>query len=272
VPEEPANTLAYLPAALAEEYREGPFVAIVRTREEFSRWLRDPKPGAEALQVEGLISDPEVWALAAQGTVPIPLDVILDDPAAEFSALYRLADVRLAREVRVTIPARPGLMQALRLASALQLSVRVLPGQPGATELWTLTIAAEFYLRDPMVEAPVEFFHSVLASLRGMRAGTLWLFLEQDPVLYSHRDAAGRPLHDRDFVVRHFKRLLDQGAECATCPWQQYCAGYFKWPDPTYDCAGVRRLLGLFRAASDEMNRDFAAYGARAPASTVSIP
>ena len=47
--------LAFLPAALAEEYRDGPFVVIVRTREEFSRWLRDPTPGVEWLQVEGLL-------------------------------------------------------------------------------------------------------------------------------------------------------------------------------------------------------------------------
>ena len=55
VPEESAASIAFLPATLAEEYRDGPFIVIVQTREEVSRWLRDPKPGAEGLQVEGLI-------------------------------------------------------------------------------------------------------------------------------------------------------------------------------------------------------------------------
>jgi len=81
--------------------------------------------GVEWLQVEGLIGDPEVWALAAQGAIDIPLDVVLDDPATEFSSLYRLVDVRLARSVRLTIPAKPGLMKALRMAASLSLPVRI---------------------------------------------------------------------------------------------------------------------------------------------------
>jgi hypothetical protein len=268
VPEEIVNVLAFLPAALAEEYHEGPFAAIVRTREEFSRWLGDPRPGAETLQLEGLIGDSEVWALAAQGTVPIPLDVVLEHPASEFSALYRLADVRLAREVRVTIPARPGLMKALRLAAALQLSVRLLPGQPDSAALAELAEAAEFYLRDAMVEAPVEFFHSVLSTLRGLGEGTLWQFLEQDPAIYSHRDPAGRPQFEHDFVASHLTHLLQEGAECVSCPWQKICAGYFKWPEPVYDCAGIKRLFALLQCAAAEMTRDLTEWSRERAAPT----
>ncbi len=142
MPEEPVSSIAILTASLAEEFSDGSFIVIVQTSGEFSRWLRDPLPGAEGLQVEGLIGDPEVWALAAQGTVPIPLDVVLDDPASEFSALYRLVDVRIVRPVRVTIPVRPGFFKALCLAASLQLPVRLLPGQPSAELLAELTAAA----------------------------------------------------------------------------------------------------------------------------------
>jgi hypothetical protein len=258
VPEEPAVPIALLPAALAEDERGGQYIVIVQTSGEFSRWLRDPGPGADGLQVEGLISDPEVWALAAQGAVPIPIDVVLSDPASEFSALYRLVDVRMARPVRVTIPARPGFLKALRLAASLQLPVRLLPGQPGPDVLAELTAAAQFYLHDPMVEAPVEFFHSVFAVFRGMGGGTLWGFLEQDPAVYSIRDAAGRAIHAPDFVATHLARLISQGAECAACPWQTVCAGYFKWPDPAYDCAGVKELFAALEAAAGEITRDLA--------------
>jgi hypothetical protein len=102
--------------------------------------------------------------MAAQGAATPALDVILTDPATEFSGLYRLVDVRIVREVRVTMPAIPGFMKALRLAAALQLRVRLLPGQPSAEALAELTEAAHFYLHDPMVETPVEFFHSLLAT------------------------------------------------------------------------------------------------------------
>jgi len=258
--EGPAIALAVLPVALAEHYRDGPFIVVIRTGEEFARWLRAPLPGAEALQVQGLIGELEPWLLAAQGTVPIPLDVVLDDPASEFSALYRLVDVRNARDVRVTIPARPGFFKAVRLAASLQLPVRLLPGQPDAAALAELSQALEFYLHDPLVETPIEFFQSTLAVFRGLDDGSLWSILEHDPAEVSPRDASGRPLLAPHFVESHLRRLLDEGAECAGCRWQSLCRGYFKHPDPAYDCAGIKGLLGAVEAAGDEITRDLAAW------------
>ncbi len=252
--------LAFLPAALAEDYSEGPFIVVVETREAFTRWLRDPKPGLEGIEVNGLIGDPEVWALAAQGTVQIPLDVILSDPASEFSALYRLVDVRIVRSVRVTIPAKPGFLKALRLAASLQIPVRILPGQPDGEILSELADAMDFYLRDPMVDAAIEPFHSLLAAFRGIGEETLWGFLEQDPAVYSRRDSVGFLEKPGDFVQTHLARLLLGGAECVTCCWQPLCAGYFKWPDPAYACAGVKRLFALGETAADEITRDLAGH------------
>jgi hypothetical protein len=254
VSQEADASLAFLTAAEAEGYRGGSCVVVVRTREEFARWLREPAPGVEWLQVEGLLQDQEAWAMAAQGTSRLPLDVILTDPPTQFSSLYRLVDVRIVRSVRVTMPARPSFMKALRLAASLQLPVRLLPGQPSAEGLAELTEAANFYLHDPMVETPVEFFHSLLAALREAGTDTLWLMLEEDPKVFI-REEARRP---RDFVEKHLARLLEQGAECATCRWRMLCAGYFKWPDPAYDCAGVKQLLGLIQSAADEIGRDLA--------------
>jgi hypothetical protein len=37
--------------------------------------------------------------------------------------------------------------------------------------------ALNFYIRDPKVEAPVEFFHSVLASTFGADTSSLWTIL-----------------------------------------------------------------------------------------------
>jgi hypothetical protein len=259
LPEESPGSLAILPAAVAEHYRDGPFVVVVRTTEEFCRWLRDPLPGAEALQAEGLLGDPDPWALAAQGTLPIPIDVVLEEPSTEFSALYRLVDVRNARDVRVTIPAREGFLTALRLAVSLQLPVRLLPGQPDSQTLAALAQAVDLYLHDSMVETPVEFFHSTLAAFHGMGDGTLWSFLEQDPAIYSQRDAAGHPVLAPDFVEAHLHRLLASGAECADCRWQSLCAGYFKHPDPSYSCTGIKEIFAALESAAAEITSDLAA-------------
>jgi len=247
-----------LHSSAAEEYRGGPFIVIVQTREGAIRWLHDPMPGLEGIQLEGLIGDPEVWAFAAQGCVDTPLDVALSDPAAEFSLLYRLVDVRNVRPVRVTIPAKPGFLKAMRLAVSLQLPVRILPGQPDSQTLAEIAKAVDFYLHDPMVETPVEFFHSVLAAFRGKGEGTLWMFLDQDPSVLFYRDAAGHALRASNFVATHLSQLVEAGAECASCPWQSLCAGYFKSPDPAYNCAGVKELFGTLKSAADEIARDLA--------------
>ena len=126
-----------------------------------------------------------------------------------------------------------------------------------------------------MVEAPIEFFHSALAWMRGAQTGSLWIITEEDPAIFRHYDADGRPglprttrpLWDatslQDFVTSHLARLISEGAECATCPWQPLCQGYFKWPDPSYSCHGVKQLFATLRAAADEIERDLAAREAQ---------
>src|SRR5215471_16903782 len=262
--------ISILPSPLAETQGDRPFVAIVRSREEFRRWLTNPLPGLRWLQVEGMLGDSEAWMEAAHSRSNIPLDVVLTDPALEFSYLYRLVDACAVRAIRVAMPAAPGLTKALRLAAALRLPVRVLPGQPSAEALVGLHDALQFYLHEPMVDAPVEFFHSVLANICDWDAGSLWMILEEDPDAYRHYDADGRARVPRandpelseitssGFVEDHLNRLIAQGAECATCPWQQPCRGYFKWPDPAYSCEGVKQLFFDIQTAANEIRQDLA--------------
>ena len=282
VPEEAYPSLRILPSALAETQEELPFVAVVRNRAEFLRWLRDPPPGLRWLQVEGMLGDSEAWAEAAHNASHIPLDVVLSDPASEFSDLYRLVDACAAREVRVTVPAAPGLAKAVRLAAALRLPVRVLPAQPAAEVLEELHDALEFYLHEPMVETPVEFFHSLLATMSGGDATSLWMIVEEDPEAFELFDADGQARLPRagdsgpltmacaGFVETHLSRLIAQGAECATCPWQQQCQGYFKWPDPLYSCEGIKRLFASIQMAGNEIRKELADIAAADAESTSS--
>jgi hypothetical protein len=269
-PLESDRAVKVLPAPLAEGLGEGPFVAIVRSRDELFRWLWNPPAGLQWLQVEGLLGDPDVWAKVAQGESGIPLDVHLAEPASEYSDLYRLVEVCAVRDVRVSMPASPGFLKAVRLAAALRLPVRLLPGQPAPEVLAELSAALSFYIRDPMVEAPVEFFHSVLASMFGADPGSLWTILEEDPALFQLQDADGYPKLPRvleidsqevspaTFVEGRFRHLVEENTECATCPWQRICQGYFKWPDPAYSCPGVKELFSAIETAAGEMGRELA--------------
>ena len=272
--EEAYRSLRILPSALAETQGNLPFVAIVRSREELCRWLGNPLPGLRWLQVEGTLGHSEAWTEAAHDDSHIPLDVVLSDPDSEFSDLYRVVDACAVRDIRVTVPAAPGLMKAIKLAAALRLPVRVLPGQPTAEVLEELHDALEFYLHEPMVEAPVEFFHSLLATMCDGNADSLWMILEEDPDAFRHYDADGHARVPRTgdsgqseiaspgFVENHLKSLIAQGAECATCPWQKPCRGYFKWPDPAYSCEGMKQLFFSIQTAGNEIRRDVASFAA----------
>lgn len=258
--------LVFVTAAAAETAsHDGAMVVTIRTREEFAHQLMLPAPGTEWLQVEGLLGDPDAWALAAQGGPAIPLDVVMSQPATEFSLLYRLVDVRMVRDVRVTIPVAPGFLKALRLAASLQLPVRLLPGQPSAEMVAELYAAADFYLRDSVVDTPVEFFHTLLAVLSGSTTATLWEILEQDPATFVQIDTDGQPRASRDFVATHLRGLIQNDAECGTCRWQSVCMGYFKSPDATYSCAGVKGLLTHLHEAAEEIRRDLAACETTTP-------
>jgi hypothetical protein len=270
VPEESYPSLRILPSALAETQGDQPFAAIVRSREELCRWLRDPLPGLRWLQVEGILGDSDAWIEAAHSGSDVSLDLILANPSSEFSDLYKVVDTCRVHDLRVTIQAGPGLLKAVKLAAALRFPIRVLPGQPKAGVLAELKEVLDFYLHEPAVEAPVEFFHSLLAGSHGADTGSLWMILEEDPAAFLQYDINGQAKLPRsglfgsvesspaEFVENHLKSLVEQGAECATCPWHQSCRGYFKWPDPAYSCNGIKELFSVIQAAADEMARDLA--------------
>src|ERR1700704_4157408 len=227
------QSLGFLPAALEEKPGAGPFVAVVKSRNELLRWLGKPLGSPQWIQIEGLLDDPDAWLTSCASQVP--LDIVLSNPASEFSDLYRLTDVCAMRDVRVSMPATPGFLKAVTLAASLRLPVRIIPGQPTPEMLVELTEALEFYLHGPMVEMPVEFFHSLLATGCGADHASLWIILEEDPAAFLHYDAEGHTELPRSggfrsvefspgaFVEHHLKSLVEQGAECATCPWRQVC-------------------------------------------------
>jgi hypothetical protein len=222
--------------------------------------------------VEGLLGDSDAWTEVAHSDSSFLFDLILSDPASEFPDLYKLVDASAVHDFRVTIPARPGLLKAVKLAAALSFPIRILPNQPTAEMLAELKGSLEFYLHEPTVQAPVEFFHSLLANSYGAETGSLWTILEEDPAAFTQYDLHGQARLPRagafqaidfsptEFVENHLKSLVERGAECASCPWQQSCRGYFKWPNPAYSCEGIKELFSVIQATADELHRDLAGW------------
>jgi len=259
-----SRPLPFLPAETAGGEDGEAFVAVVRDLPQFSRWLQDAPPELQWIQVENLLGEPEAWSTAARVGDEVPLDVVMSDPATEHPLLYRLVDVRSVRPVRVTIPVQIGFSKALRLAAAIQLPVRLSLAQPDREALNELGEALDFYLRDPMVEAPVEFFHSALGGCTGSTDADLWIALECDPAVFQHFGADGRlllpagwpELSATGFVDEHLAGLDRDGAPCTSCGWRDFCRGYFKLPDPDYSCEGIISLLDRLAGAAAEIKAE----------------
>ncbi|MDF1858915.1 MAG: hypothetical protein P1U87_01805 [Verrucomicrobiales bacterium] len=249
--------LPYLSADEAVEGREDPFVLVVQNALEFCRWTVAEAPGLQWIQAENLLGEPEVWATAARKGNGVALDVIVSDPATEYSAIYRLVDLRVVRDVRVTIPVLPGFLKALRLAASIQVPVRLLPGTITSGNIAELKEAADYFLHDPSVEVPVEFFHSLFGFARGLNAPDLWIVTESDPDIFESPLASGGPR----FVERHMETLDADEAECVKCRWRDFCRGYFKHPDPSFPCDGIKSVFSVIGDAADEMGRDLAGFG-----------
>jgi len=197
-----------------------------------------------------------------------PIDLVIDNPTKEFSRLYRFAELTRKHPVRVTVRAVPGMTKAVKVAQALNFSVKLELGQPEPSVARELVALAEYYLRGSSVSSPVEPFHSLFLSFLSGKPTSLWSLQEEDPavdryitddgkVTFSKRlGALGIPENQFvSFLEQHMSRCLE-AEECDSCEFFSRCRGFFKLPDKGYQCDRVKRLLALLNDAAMEMRRD----------------
>ena len=198
----------------------------------------------------------------------LPVDLVMTDPAAEFPLLYRHTELLDDHPVRVIIPVRPGFAKAVKAAVALHFAAWLEPGQPGPALIEELLEVLAFYLRQPTVAQPVEFFHSMLLGFYHDDPAPLWTVLDADPQWLRHvaddgtESLPGRLVGIEATVAAEadldawIAAVLATADECRNCEFRASCGGYFKWPHRDYDCAGVKRLFDLLRDAAAELRRD----------------
>lgn len=167
------------------------------------------------------------------------VDVVLSDPEKDAGRLYELARVREPLRPRITLTTTPGFAAAAAVAMSLHFPLRLLPRRPSLAEVNELEKILQRYLQDPAATEVVEPFHSALSALLHQDETTLWDAVDENPA-WIKMESKVPP------VEEHIAALIEQGRECASCRLQGWCAGWFKWPDPDYDCVHVRELfLGL---------------------------
>jgi hypothetical protein len=228
-------------------------------------------PDAElaCLQLDGLPRDVDALDDWPEGR---PIQLTMDAPAVEFPALYRYAPLVDTHPVRVVMPTPPGFARAVKLATSLQMAVKLDVTQPPPAEVDELAGVLDFYLHEASCTQPVEFFHGALRALYFDDPVTLWQIQDADPRSVRRVDADGMETLARPdttapsgdlgtFVVRLRQALLAEAGECATCEFWTLCGGYFKWPRRDYDCGGVKSLFRTLAMAAAELRSDVESAG-----------
>jgi len=224
-----------------------------------------PKERLLYLQVLSMDCDPDALLHLSE---PVPIDLVMENPAGEFSRLYRFAELTGKHPVRVTVRAVPGMTKAVKVAQALNFSVKLDIGQPEAPIVEELLALADYYLRGPNVSMPVEPFHSLFLSFFSGNPTDLWLIQDEDPATDRYvSDEGGVALSKRLTALEipgdGFESFLEQSVsalrandECAGCDFFDRCEGYFKLPHKDYRCGQVKRLFALLKEAATELQSD----------------
>ena len=201
----------------------------------------------------------------------LPIEVVLGDPEGEVMKLYRLCRLQRTHPVRVVVPIVPGFSKAVRVASFLQLPVKLEGAQPDARLIEELSETLDFFLHNNAVSQPIEYFSGLLTTVIHKHPVTLWDIQEEGPSLVRYVDDSGtetlarRPFTVPDGDLRTFrfdltKRVLSPEAECSSCEFFLNCGGYFKWPNPDYSCEGIKRVFRRLRDAALELHDDLSLY------------
>ena len=274
----PAGAMLFAPVQLAEKFPQHRLVA----RSDDPRSFQDHLDGngikrVEYLQLTNLDADPS--PLLKWESV-LPLDLVMQEPGRDFPRLYSFAPLLDRGPVRVSIPVAEGVEKAVKLAASLRFSVKIMPGQPDIDQVMLLIRLADFYLKNPTIEVPIEFFHSLFLAMVNNSAVTLWEILEKDPTRFcfvtDNGQIAGEPCRlPTAETCSEMAAEIQSGREgshhsqsqgvmnrhkpCAECTFFQWCRGFFKYPAADYSCMAVFPLFEYLFKAAMELKQDMSA-------------
>jgi hypothetical protein len=195
----------------------------------------------------------------------IPIDLLMLHPQTEFPFLYRYAKLLNRHPLRVCIPVVSGFSKAVKVATSLKLFVKLEIGQPDPSLIDEIHRVLNFYIHNPTVALPIEYFHSTFLAMYHSEQSSLWDVQEENPsniryVTEDGRETIARRLGtDRaegnfdNFVADWQSSMIAEKTECYDCQYFRHCGSYFKWPRKTYRCDGVKSLFGTLEEAAQEM-------------------
>lgn len=266
-----SETIYHIPLNRLSTYRHGYWILRTGEPATLAATLAEEDPERlVAVQLWNLEADSESLNPWAPG---LPIELVLQDPASQYPSLYRHTNLLDHHPVLAIVPVQPGFLKAVKVAISLDFGVRLAIGQPDPALIEELLAALDFYLYQPSVDQPIEFFHGTLLGFYHDQPLSLWTLLGEEPQALRFVSADGVEsgygrLASADFALAmepalDLDLLIDQtlatAPECRDCEFLRSCGGYFKWPVSDYDCTGIKRLFGQLRTAALDLRRDLAA-------------
>ena len=275
----PTGATLSVPVHLVEQFRGHRMVVRSDDPRSFPNCLEgDCRQRIEYLQLTDLEAEPSPLV---KWECVFPIDLVMTVPAREFSRLYAFSSLLDRGPVRVSIPVADGMENAVKLAASLHFSVRIIPGQPDRDEVTQLIRLMDFYLKNPIIAEPIEFFHSLFFAVVKGEAATLWEILEKDPTRYRFVTDEGRIDDSLPCPISLPISSADTGAElkadtmkaaylqrqegvhwytaCIECTYFRWCRGFFKYPASDYSCTTVFPLFDHLFAGAAELKQDLSA-------------
>ncbi|MDM8556830.1 hypothetical protein QUF75_19055 [Desulfococcaceae bacterium HSG7] len=257
-----------IPASMIEMYRGRNLIVRTDNLSELDKSLT-PEALKNIVYIELLTLKDS--ALQNSQIYNTPLDLVVSDPVRDLPRLYNYTQWADKHPVRVSVPVAPGFVKTVKLATALNFAVKLIPGQPDSQRVEEMADVLNFYLRQSTVSQPVEFFHTMLFAFYNDNPLNLWTVCEENPFQYRYITDQGRetisarftdtelPDDLNTFDKTFIKRLCDEASECLNCEFFANCEAYFKWPNRDFSCADVKMLLRTLQEAAAELKRDYAA-------------
>lgn len=265
-PQKEMNSYIYnIPVNLRQDYcgRE----IIVRGQDPDAIVAALPDSDRGGLQFIQLLSpkiEPQKLDAFSDWGEEVPLDILVNDPVQEFPLLYNFSKLLDEHPIRVSIAVKPGFIKAVKLAVALNFAVKLVVSQPDDALVQEMSEVLDMYLHRSNVSQPINYFHSIFLSSYRQEPTSLWMIQEDDPANYRFVSDEGEETASPRFGRRDPASSTPSNGnrECETCPFVSNCSGYFKWPDPDYNCSGVKTLFATIDAAAIELRFDLASMGA----------
>jgi hypothetical protein len=183
----------------------------------------------------------------------------------DYALLYNFAQLLRRHPTRVVIPLEKGFSNAVKLAFSLNMAVKLEATEPTMESLADLQSLIEYYLHQQTITQPMEFIHSVLMGFFHNDPVSLWKIQEEDPLEFGYVDEDGREHISARLKNRVFPEIImncfenshsDLSSEfpvCARCEFLAPCACYFKFPDQSYDCRGIKRIFSFLLDTASQL-------------------